>query len=264
MARSYEKGLLHGIEMGTRPTLATQGARGIRLRIVALRQRVKANLPIEFVRQQLTSYGGLELVHRYVRRLALRQRIEHAFAGGELGSDYGCGRLVLLVLTLRVATYRKHVRHETHRNFQRDLFSPDGGHFEYSAVTTNTPLSLAALWDFAAGRGAQEKTLAELKGEFALDVVPTNHYGANSAWQQLSILAHNLMRSFQLETLATPKPRSRKRTYADLRRSMRTLRFLLIVRAGRLARIQDRQVLRLTENPATQQLYEQVTHALAA
>jgi hypothetical protein len=26
---------------------------------------------------------------------------------------------------------------------------------------------------------------AELKGEFALDVVPTNHYGANSAWLQL-------------------------------------------------------------------------------
>src|SRR5439155_16668402 len=77
-----------------------------------------------------------------------------------------------------------------------------------------------------AGRGAQEKTLAELKGEFALDVVPTNHYGANSAWQQLCVLAHNLLRSFQLDTLATPKPRSRKRTYAYVLRSMRTLRFL--------------------------------------
>jgi hypothetical protein len=42
-------------------------------------------------------------------------------------------------------------------------------------------------------------------------VVPTNHYGANSAWLQLSILAHNLMRSFQLHsTLATRKPRSLK------------------------------------------------------
>jgi hypothetical protein len=47
-------------------------------------------------------------------------------------------------------------------------------------------------------------------------VVPTKHYAANSAWQQLSILAHNLIRSFQLETLAEPKPRSRKRTYAYL------------------------------------------------
>ena len=159
-------------------------------------------------------------------------------------------------LTLRVVVYRKRVAHATRKNFQLDLFSPDDGHFEYSAVTTNKALSPAALWAFMAGRGAQEKTLAELKGEFALDVVPTNHYGANSAWQQLSVLAHNLLRSFQLQTLATPKPRSRKRTYAYALRSMRTLRFLLIARAGRLARIGGRQVLRMTQNPITQTLYD--------
>ena len=166
--------------------------------------------------------------------------------------------------TLRVVIYRRHVQHQTRKNFQLDLFSPDDGHFEYSAVATNMALTPTALWHFMAGRGAQEKTLAELKGECALDVVPTNHYGANSAWQQLSVLAHNLMRSFQLATLATPKPRSRKRTYAYRFRSLRTLRFLLVARAGRLTRIRDRQVLRLTHNPATQQLYEQVSHALAA
>ena len=167
-------------------------------------------------------------------------------------------------LTLRVVVYRKRVAHATRKNFQLDLFSPDDGHFEYSAVTTNKALSPAALWAFMAGRGPQEKTLAELKGEFALDVVPTNHYGANSAWQQLSVLAHNLLRSFQLQTLATPKPRTRKRTYAYALRSMRTLRFLLIARAGRLARIGGRQVLRMTQNPVTQALYNRVSHALAA
>ena len=167
-------------------------------------------------------------------------------------------------LTLRVVVYRKLVAHATRKNFQLDLFSPDDGHYEYSAVTTNKALPPAALWAFIAGRGAQEKTFAELKGEFALDVVPTNHYGANSAWQQVSVLAHNLLRSFQLQTLATPKPRSRKRTYAYALRSMRTLRFLLIARAGRLARIGGRQVLRMTQNPVTQALYERVSHALAA
>jgi Transposase DDE domain group 1 len=167
-------------------------------------------------------------------------------------------------MTLRVVVYRKRVGHKTRKNFQLDLFSPDDGHFEYSAVTTNKPLAPAALWEFIAGRGAQEKTFSELKGEFAFDVVPTNHYGANSAWQQLSVLAHNLMRSFQLQTVAAPKPRSRKRTYAYALRSMRTLRFLLIARAGRLARIGGRQVLRLTQNPATQALYDRVIHALAA
>ena len=106
--------------------------------------------------------------------------------------------------------------------------------------------------------------MAEFKGEFALDVVPTRHYGANSAWQQLSVLAHNLSRSFQLDTLAAPKPRSRKRTHTYLIRSMRTLRFLLITRAGRLARIGGRHVLRLSHNPATETFYASITQRLAA
>jgi hypothetical protein len=167
-------------------------------------------------------------------------------------------------LRLRVLIYRQHVGHESPRNFQLDLFTPDDGHFEYAAVATNMPLALPALYAFICGRGAQEKTLAELKGEFALDVVPTRHYGANSAWQQLSVLAYNLIRSFQLDTLATPKPRSRKRTYRYLIRSMRTLRFLLITRAGRLTRIGGRHVLRLSHNPATEALYASLNRRLAA
>jgi hypothetical protein len=165
-------------------------------------------------------------------------------------------------VTLRVVRSRKRVRHETRKNFQLDLFSPDDGHFEYSAVTTNKALSGPALWAFMAGRGAQEKTLAELKGACALDVVPTNHDGANSAWQQLSVLGHTLLRSFQLHTLATPKPRSPKRTSAYTLQSRRTLRFLLIARASRLARIAGRQVLRMTMNPATDALYTRISHAL--
>jgi hypothetical protein len=125
-------------------------------------------------------------------------------------------------------------------------------------------LDLPALHAFICGRGAQEKTIAELKGEFALDVIPTRHYGANTAWQQLSVLAHNLIRSFQLDTLAEPKPRSRKRTYTYLIRSMRTLRFLLITRAGRLTSIGGRHVLRLSHNPATETLYASLNRRLAA
>ena len=175
-------------------------------------------------------------------------------------------RLELAVwgLQLRVAVYRKRVHHQSPKNYQLDLFSPDDGYFEYSAVATNLTLTPQMLWYFAAGRGVQEKTFAELKGEFALDVVPTNHYGANSAWLQLSILAHNLMRSFQLHSsLATPKPRSRKRTYSYRIASMKTLRFLFINRAARLARISGRKLLRFSSNPATQTLYDQVACHLA-
>ena len=47
----------------------------MRLRIGVLRQRVKLNLPIEFVPQRLTSYGGLELIRRYFRGLDLRETL---------------------------------------------------------------------------------------------------------------------------------------------------------------------------------------------
>jgi hypothetical protein len=73
------------------------------------------------------------------------------------------------------------------------------------------------------------------------------------------------MRSFQLySTLATPKPRSRKRTYSYRIASMKTLRFLLINRAARVARISGRKVLRFSANSATQALYDRVAHRLAA
>jgi len=168
-------------------------------------------------------------------------------------------------LELRVVVYRKRVHHLSAKNYQLDLFSPDDGYFEYSAVATNLTLTPRALWYFAAGRGAQEKTIGELKGEFALDAVPTNHYGANSAWLQLCILAHNLMRSFQLHlNLATPKPLSRKRTFSYRIMGMKTLRFLVINRAARLARISGRKVLRFSANPPTESLYDRILNRLAA
>src|SRR2546428_3755678 len=59
----------------------------MRLSVGTLQQVVKRDLPIAFVPQQLTSYGGLELVRRYVRRLELPRRLHAACAA--LGGDYG-------------------------------------------------------------------------------------------------------------------------------------------------------------------------------
>ena len=183
-----------------------------------------------------------------------------------LREGIGCFELPLNIAawrrTLRVVVYRKPVHHETKKNYQLDLFDPDDGYFEYSAVGTNLDLSAAALWDFMAGRGAQEKTFAELKGEWALDVVPTHHYGANSAWQQISILGHNLIRNFQLQTLATPKPRSRKRTYRFFLQSLKTIRFKLIHQPARLVKPQGYQVLRFSVAPPVQQLIKTIDQKL--
>src|SRR5438128_442565 len=346
----------------------------MRLSVASLRRMIKGKLQIEFVRQELTSYSGLELLRRYLRQHDLPSRLRAACAA--TGGDYGGSRLALLVLALLYVGARRleHLRYvagdpliarfcglarlptaRTMGNWLRQFtqvtlaplvqlnhdlvidaitrlalprltidvdgtvvctgatvgwafrgFNPhhrkDPSYYPRLAHVAQTghilrvknrpgnvhdskqsvaflrevidglraafgrrlPLDLPALYAFICGRGAQEKTIAELKGEFALDVIPTRHYGANSTWQQLSVLAHNLIRSFQLDTLPVPKPRSRKRTYTYLIRSMRTLRFLLVARAGRLTRIGGRHVLRMAHNPATEALYAKIDHRLAA
>ena len=98
--------------------------------------------------------------------------------------------------TLRVVVYRNPVHHQTKKNYQLDLFDPDNGYYEYSAVTTNLDLEHPPCGIFMASRGAQEKTFAELKGQWALDEVPTRQYRANSAWWQIAILGYHLLRTF--------------------------------------------------------------------
>ena len=146
--------------------------------------------------------------------------------------------------TERVVVYRKRVSHESRKNFQLDLFSPDDGHFEYSAVATNKALGIPALWHFMAGRGAHEKTLAELKSQVAFAAIPTHDRYANAAWQLLSALTLNLIRSFQIATGAARRPRTLKRTFDYVFQSLATLRFELIHQPLRLARPGGRPQLR--------------------
>src|SRR5712692_5891429 len=70
----------------------------MRLSVRSLRRVVKGDLPIEFVQQDLTSYGGLELVRRYLHRLDVMGRLRRAVA--DVPSDYGGARLALLVVAL--------------------------------------------------------------------------------------------------------------------------------------------------------------------
>src|SRR5438034_820184 len=175
----------------------------LRAMIVTVRERLGPALPLEFrmdaaffQRDVLRLLAARDCAYAIkvgywswlpLKQLAAARRHWHALATGVTGFEHWL-TIPQWQLRLRVMIYRKHVQHESPKNFQLDLFTPDDGHFEYYAVATNLPLSLPALYAFIGGRGAQEKTIAELKGEFALDVVPTRHYGANCAWQQLCVL----------------------------------------------------------------------------
>ena len=164
--------------------------------------------------------------------------------------------------TLRVVIYRKRVHHRSIKNYQLDLFDPADGYFEYSAVATNLSYDPRRLWYFMCGRGTHEKTIGELESGLAFDSIPSRHYGANSAWQQLVVLAHNLLTNFQIETGARLRSRSRKHTAMYLLRTVQTLRFKLFCRAGEVVRPNGTTVLRLQKNSEAQNLFLQVTHAL--
>lgn len=162
----------------------------------------------------------------------------------------------------RVVVYRKRVSHESRKNFQLDLFSPDDGHYEYSAVATNKTLEVRALWHFMAGRGAHEKTLAELKSQLAFEAIPTNDRYANAAWQLLSALTLNLVRSFQIETGAVRRPRTLKRTFDYVFQSLATMRFELIHQPVRLARPGGRSELRFGVAPRAGDLIRRCERAV--
>ena len=150
-----------------------------------------------------------------------------------------------------------------HAATRLDLFDPNDGHYEYSAVTSNLGLTVRNLWFFACGRGNHEKTIAQLKSGLAFHSVPTQAYAANSAWQQLVALAHNLLTNFQIETGADQRRRSRKHTVLPRLQTVQTLRFELFHRAALLVRPSGTARLRLTDNPATRQTFTRIANALA-
>ena len=162
-----------------------------------------------------------------------------------------------------VFIFRKKVK-EPGKNFQLDLFSPNDGFYEYSAVVTDTKQ-----WDakelllFVSGRSGQENSLSELKDDFAFGYVPTNTYQANSAYFQISQMAYNLSLSLQHEMgLVKKHSTNPKRTRFYQGWKWKTFRFVILNRAGRIGWEQGSKVLYLTFNKATKQLYDRIGNTL--
>ncbi len=163
---------------------------------------------------------------------------------------------------LRIVLYRKRVFHQTKRNFQLDLFDPDNGYWEYSAIASNKRLGGRALWHFLNGRGAHEKALGELKNGFAFDAVPTLRYAANSAWQVLTVIAFNISRGFQVACRVTRRGRSMKRRCLYPFEAIHTLRFRLLGRAATLVAPAGRQTLDLGHQTAATIAFNDALQAL--
>jgi len=161
-----------------------------------------------------------------------------------------------------VLVLRKKLR-EPAKPFQLDLFSPNNGIYEYSAIVTDTKD-----WDpedlllFVCGRSSQENSIGELKGNFAFDHIPTNTYQANSAYMQMSQMAYNLSISMQHDMgLIQKHSPNRKNTRIYQLMEWRTFRFLILNRAGRIAWDRGKKVLKMTYNKATKELYNRISQS---
>lgn len=146
---------------------------------------------------------------------------------------------------------------------QLELFSPNDGIYEYFVLHTNKRLCPENLVEFYNGRCAMEHQLAEIKGEFGFDAVPTRHYQGNSAHQQISALAYNLVRNFQIDSrIAKERASTASRTNIFEFESLKTIRFELVAAAGRILNIAGAKILRLNQNIARQGRYHGVSDAL--
>jgi hypothetical protein len=162
-----------------------------------------------------------------------------------------------------VFVLRKRLK-DPEKGFQLNLFSPNNGIYEYSAVVTDTKD-----WDpgelllFVSGRSGQENSIGELKSNFAFDHIPTNTYQANSAYMQMTQMAYNLSISMQHEMgLARKNSSNPKTTRVYQTKKWKTFRFLIVNRAGRLGWEQGKKVLDLTYNQATKKLYDRIVASL--
>jgi hypothetical protein len=72
--------------------------------------RVNGNLPLEFGDVRFTSYAGLELFTRYLRRVDFNWQVRQAFAGAARWGDFGVVPMVRLVVGLVIVGGRR-LRH---------------------------------------------------------------------------------------------------------------------------------------------------------
>ena len=149
--------------------------------------------------------------------------------------------------------------------YQLKLFSPNNGFYEYSAVVTDTKQwDPEELLQFVSGRSAQENSISELKSSFAFDHIPTNQYQANSAYMQMSQMAYNLGTSMQHDMgLAKKRAQNKKKTRLFRTMEWKTIRFLLINRAGRISWEKGVKILQMTKNKKTKELYEKISNSLS-
>lgn len=131
---------------------------------------------------------------------------------------------------------------------QLDLFVPYEFGYDFKVIVTNKPISAKKVLTYHNGRGAQEGLFAELKSQTQMDYVPTRKLVGNQVYVLAAMLAHNMNREMQMQTLPKARQTTERRAPLWQFEQLGTLRRKLIQRAGRLTKPQGQLTLTMSAN----------------
>jgi Transposase DDE domain group 1 len=135
---------------------------------------------------------------------------------------------------------------------QLDLFVPHEEGYAFKVIVTNKQIKAKKVLMFHNGRADQEGLFGELKSQAQMDYIPVRRQGGNQFYNLAAILAHNLTREIQM--MARPRDRgtTEKRSALWSFVELKTLRHLIIQRAGRLTAPKGKLTLTMSANEAVQ------------
>ena len=165
--------------------------------------------------------------------------------------------------TVEMTFFRQKISDTPKKGHQLDFFTPDDGLYEFSVLCSNMTLQPPNLFDFYNGRCAIEHGISELKGEFGFASIPTKSYTGNGAYQQISVMAYNLVRNFQIDTNLTEKrdPGCSRTNLLEFR-SLKTLRLHWLNVAGRIVNTDGRKTLKLNQCQVREEMYSKICDKL--
>lgn len=88
------------------PSSTNERPQTVRRRNTELHARVNGNLALEFTEAKLTSYAGLELFDRYLRRIGFSDLVRTGSGQARLGGDFGVVAMMRVLIGLLVEVPR--------------------------------------------------------------------------------------------------------------------------------------------------------------
>ena len=135
---------------------------------------------------------------------------------------------------------------------QLDLFQPQEKGYDFKVIVTNKPVKAKKVLMFHNGQADQEGLFGELKSQAHMDYIPVRRWAGNQLYTLAATMAHNLTREIQMAVRPKERGTTEKRSPFWCFDEMKTLRHLIIQRAGRLTAPKGKLTLTLNGNEAVQ------------